>query len=212
MNTKLLMILTVTIMSVSLIQYSNAAVDLDPLILKQPESFTKTIETSTWLYDFRTTSILAIDDSGTSLTTTCVIEKVNHSYKSGTRIKWNLPPGEHTVYCEVQDKTGNTSSANWTITIIRDVLAPSWVKTVAGWYASSNLIDQDMYLKILKYFHTAGVIEFDIYADSPINDPKPPLSFKTDTKNWTQNRISNQVYKNVLETMADKGVFEKINI
>lgn len=207
---KIFLLGLVAMLSLSVFQYSNAeTVNLDPLVLKQPEDFTETIDSDYFNYQFYKNKILAVDDSGTSLTITCTIEGISPNRSSSSYYIWHLTPGDHTIYCEVEDRTGNSTPVTWNATIIRDVLAPSWFKTVASWYGN-NTIDQEMYLKIIKYMHTANILEFDI--EETENDPTISPNFQYNTKRWASGAIDNSVYKNLLEDMADSGVFINVNI
>ncbi len=205
---KILLLGLVTIFSLSVLQYSNAeTVNLNPLVLKQPDDFSITIDTTTYNYVVNKNAFLAVDDDGKTPTISCTIESIRlltqsyHNY-----FKWTLSAGEYEVYCEIEDTTGRSTDVSWSVEIIRDVLAPSWFKTIAGWY-SSNVIDQEIYLKIIKYFHSANVLEFDIMASNVVDNPRAPYSFQSNTGKWVSGVLANTNYKSILEDMAADGVF-----
>ncbi len=238
-KTSITLLAILTICSIGLTTNSVfAATDLPPLVLKSPESSIKTVEGKYYVYDIRPSSFLITDDSGETSSIICSIgtnaKQVTNSnndmsYKSDIQSKqneisnynrytnvynayWILPAGEHTVLCEIEDNNNNISETEHIVTIISDTLAPRWVKTVAGFY-TSNLIDQPTYLKVIKYFNLAEVMVFDIENDdSTADSDRIPSSFKTNTKKWVDNTWTNTQYKNTLESMADKGIFDNVNL
>lgn len=210
---KILLLSIIAILSGAVIHNTYAeSIDLNPLVLKQPEDFSVTMDTITYNYQVSKSSFLAVDDDGKTPIISCSINSqrlLSGSYHNF--FKWSLPEGDYEVYCEVEDTTGNITEVTWNVSIVRDVLAPSWFKTIANWYAR-NTIDQDMYLKIIKYFHTAEVLEFDIFADTPEDSPRVPSSFQSNTSRWSSGSLDNSAYKSILENMADDGVFLNVNI
>ncbi len=239
-KTSITLLAILTICSIGLTTNSVfAETDLPPLVLKSPESRSETIQSEYYVYYIEKSQFLATDDSGETPSIICSIDNdskpvngnadqymynygdinqlsgdiANYSrYTAISTAYWILPAGEHEVFCEIEDNTGNIVELTHSVALISDDLAPRWIKTISGWYTNSY-IDTETYLKVIKYFHTAGVIEFDIENDQSVSDSsRIPSSFKSNTKNWVSDAWTNTQYKNTLENMADKGIFDNVNL
>lgn len=187
----------------------NAYADADtlpPLILKSPENYEVTTDKLPHEYKVYTSKFVIIDNSGQSTYLYCGLDPSERKYISGGK-SWYLDSGEYTMTCDIKDQAENTSTVSWEITIVADDLAPSWVKTVGGLYCKGT-INEELYLKVVKYLNDADVILFNIQGSG---NGDVPSDFKSDTCNWQRGSISNAEYKVILEDMASNGVFQNVS-
>ena len=207
MTRKYLALVALAILPILLISNANADEDkMPPLVLKSPDNYEVTTDKLPHTYQVYTSYFVVVDDSGQSTNLYCGLDSSKRDHISRYK-NFQLVAGEFMMNCDIKDRSGNTTTVSWNILILQDDLAPSWVKTVGGLYCN-NTINEELYLKVIKYLTDAGVMVFDIQGSGY---GEVPSDFKSNTCNWKKGSLSNGEYKIILEDMASNGVFQNVS-
>lgn len=220
--------------------------DLPPLIANSPSDVAIAQQTAPYLHQISTTDFLVIDDSGADVSIECTIGSIDNSTKAVTNVfhaglndygtVWEVPDGRHTVLCTATDAGGQTATATHVVDVdIQGALFPSdaaetRMKKIARIYMN-GVIDQDTYHLIVKYYHRAGLISFDIVTDgnggfgssiSPQSDTAQRCTYghwqhdgyySNELSNWYHGGDAGNVhYKQCLENLANTGLFDRLNL
>ena len=218
-------------MDVPLARGDNVPVNFPPLVLKSPANQAFTVVTTVFEYRLSPDDFMVVDDSGVDVSIDCTIdgvtERVKGEYKRGyygnptvdTRSMWELGGGNHAVSCQAIDNMElsaivptYTLEVNVKDPLISNPAHSGMLKKVAGLHGR-GVIDTELYGKVLKYYHTAGILNFDIEVDGN----SPGLYYdngphKNISKSWGNGEKSDLEYKAHLEDIAERGFFANINL
>ncbi len=157
-------------------------------------------------------------------------------------IWWDLPAGTHEATCWVTDQLTNVETHH-TVTVVLTApevpqaatppaqqpspTAPTTtelfpdernepkIKRLSTLY-SRGVLTIDDYGLILKYFQSAGIINFDIQGDPSAQSPYFELNSDDHMHGkWNGHAgasVSNAEYKRYLESVADNGYFDRISL
>lgn len=220
------------------------AVDLPPLIANSPADVTVSQQEGPYLHQVSTSDFLVIDDSGADVDIECTVGSLDNSTKAITNVYhsgvgdygtvWELPDGRHSFLCTATDAGGQTATATHVVDVdIQGALFPTdaaeqRMKRIAQIYRN-GVIDMDTYHLIIKYYHRAGLMDFDIVADTSGGLPSGHRHDRYCTvgswehnsyyssnvvSEWTRNNADRYTveYKQCLETLANSGAFDRLNL
>jgi len=153
-------------------------VDLPPVFVKNPTSETVMPVGNQYTLSLSENDFLVVDDSRAMVE--CTANRVTSAIGS-IPSTWRLSPGAHNVQCTATDASGKTNSMAYTITVV----------ATAGLYASENYeqrleriarlgtigaLSDEHVLKVVKYFHRAGALVFDIGSSDGVGEaPAQPV-------------------------------------
>lgn len=215
------------------------AANLPPLIVNSPDDVSVTQSEPTYQHVVSTSDFLVIDDGDADPTIECTIGSIANSTKaihnqynheaSAYGTVWEIPDGTHTVLCTVTDDIGKTATDTHTVSVdVQGALFPNdaakqRVKRIALMF-DNRVFDTDTYMLIIKYYHRAGLIDFDIARDGNggftshhnyQNSCNPSYSdFRNVSGYWHGERygLDDVYYKQCLESVAEQGHFDRINL
>jgi len=211
--------------------------NLPPLIVNSPDDVSVTQSESTYQHVVSTNDFLVIDDGEADPTIECTIGSIANSTKAITSqynheasaygTVWAIPDGTHTVLCTVTDDSGKTATDTHTVAVdVQGALFPNdaakqRIKRIAMIFGN-NVIDGDTYHLIIKYYHRAGFIDFDIsrdgnggftsYHGSSHSCERPNSSYRYAVGYWRDGSYDDVFYKQCLEKMAENGHFDRLNL
>lgn len=235
-----------------------APANLPPLIINSPDDVTVTQEGEFYWHVVAHSDFLIVDDGSANPDISCHIEtsidnqtaapdgspggtkainpNAYHAETNQNGVGWRLPDGAHSVLCTVIDEGGKLATASHSVSVdVRDPLFSSQahserIERIAR-LAQQGYINHEIYLKIIKYYHLAGMINFDIERDGSggftsgirddtgyCNDPGDYRNYaRTSAAHWRDNRSSDPShwdvwYKQCLEYYAESGAFVRINL
>lgn len=218
------------------------AANLPPLLINSPEDVSVTQQGAAYFHAISLNDFLVVDDGDSDPTITCSIatavdnstKTITNSYSqeaSAYGTVWELGDGTHAVLCTVTDEAGKTATATHRVSVdVQGELFPSSaaeqkIKRIARIF-SSGVIDEDTYHLIIKYYHRAGLIDFDIVRDSSggftsrhnYSDYCYASGYDSYRSHavdrWVGGRSShdNVFYKQCLEQIAEYGGFDRLNL
>jgi len=194
--------------------------DLPPYFVKYPESETVTPTGNHYTLSLSENDFLVIDDG--DFTISCAVNAVTNALSS-TPSPWRLGAGAHNVQCTATDAGGKTSSVSYTITVV----------TTTGLYASEvyeqrleriarlgavGALNDEHVLKVVKYFHRAGALVFDIGSSDGVGEaPAQPACSSPVTASsvigvMANTDHSNDQVKHCLELLAEQGDFSGVSL
>jgi len=217
--------------------------NLPPLIVNSPDDVSVTQSGSTYQHVVSTNDFLVIDDGDADPTIYCTIGSIANSTKaihnqynheaSAYGTVWSIPDGTHTVLCTVTDDSGKTATDTHTVAVdVQGALFPNdaakqRIKRIAHIFGN-GVINVDTYHLIIKYYHRAGFIDFDIVRDgsggftsshdsSRSCDPNIynfAYSYSGVVSYWRNENSGHDdvFYKQCLERIAETGHFDRINL
>lgn len=241
MNVAIVLLFAITIsMSFGSLAHAQSSTDpvdstptpanLPPLILQSPDDKSITQEEN-YIYKLEASKFIIIDDGDVAPTLTCEVNGdnstsqildsnvYNHEHKV-YGIVFELDDGTHTINCVADDGPNQTSVQHTIDVTVITSLFPNpdheiKIKRIAKLYP--NVISHDTLGKVFKYFHTAGILDFDIKRDS--GHPSTNSINQHEISNWAgpywndQIRKGNNVaFKQHLEQVANSGFFDTINL
>lgn len=208
----------------------NVPVNLPPLILTSPSDVAITVEGETHSYRLGTSDFLVVDDGSSEASVSCTInevtEEIHDNYNAvdggGYGPVWELADGSYPVLCAATDEAGLRSSVTYNLTIhaVVEFVSSEYeskIKRIAYVYERGNL-SAESYAKVLKYFHRAGLLSFDIERDGerPSGNEcrnhdrlytQHAKSWRSGYPTWT-----NLQYQTCLGHIAESGYFDRINL
>lgn len=213
---------------------------LPPLIVNSPEDVSVTQSAALYNHVVSTNDFLVIDDGSADPTISCTIGSIANSTKTITNAYnreasaygtvWEIPDGTHTVLCTVTDEGGKTSTATHTVSVdVQGQLFPNdaakqRISRIAHMY-SNGVINVDTYHLIIKYYHRAGFIDFDISRDgsggfTSSHNAQRYCHAPSDQYKWQvvgrwrdgSGGYDDVVYKQCLEALAENGHFDRLNL
>lgn len=212
---------------------------LPPLIINSPEDVSVTQAAALYNHVVSTNDFLVIDDGSADPTISCTIGSIANSTKTITNAYnhrasaygtvWEIPDGTHTVLCTVTDEGGKTSTATHTVSVdVQGQLFPNdAAKQRIGRIAHmfhNGAIGSDTYHLIIKYYHRAGFIDFDILRDgsggftsshvaqSYCEYPDGSSYKRYAVGGWRSGSYDDVFYKQCLERIAERGHFDRLNL
>lgn len=233
------------------------AANLPPLILKSPDDVSVTQEGEFYWHVIQHSQFLVVDDGAANPEIACHIEtsldnettapdgspggtkiitaNAYHHETNQNGVGWKLPNGTHSVLCTITDDEGRLASATHTAEIdVRQALFASSdhkerLKRIAA-LAGRGLITGEIYLKVVKYYHTAGMVIFDAVADGNggFGSVRDHSGYCDDSRYSSSDSYIRQAaeywrtdsggsygdvwYKQCLEFYAEAGAFDRINL
>jgi len=213
---------------------------LPPLIAKAPVDVSVTQDQAFYVHVVSLDDFLIVDDGSEDPTIECTIGSMANSTKAVTTeyshragaygAFWELPNGAHSVLCTVTDEEGRTATDTHVVTVdVHGSLFPSEaaeqrIKRIARLY-ERQVIDTDTYHLIIKYYHRADLISFDIVDDRSSgysSDRQCDVGdweyrhyyYSNVVGDWANHRgnYDNVRYKQCLERLADDGVFGRLSL
>ena len=172
---------------------SGGIVDTVPPLLLIPSDMTiDAIDSSGARVDY---SVKAIDDNDGVLRPNC-------SSSSGSLFFI----GETTVTCSATDNSGNSARKSFLITVNPpDVLIPSWIKDVAGFWCDDE-IDDVSFIEAIQYLIDNDVIIVPTTASSGSGVQEIPNWVKSNACWWSQGLISNSDFASGLQYLIGEGI------
>ena len=172
---------------------SNGIVDTTPPLLLTPSDMTiDATDSSGARVDY---SVKAIDDNDGVLRPNC-------SPSSGSLFFI----GETTVTCSATDNSGNSARKSFLITVNSpDVIIPSWVRDVAGFWCD-NEIDDSSFIEAIQYLIDNDVIIVPITASSGSGAQEIPNWIKNNACWWSQGLITNSDFASGLQYLIGQGI------
>jgi len=202
------------------VESTPGVLDLPPVFVKNPASETVTPTGNQYALSLDEGDFLVIDDSET--TVECTVKGITNTI--GTiPSAWRLDAGAHDVQCTATDVGGNTSVITYTITVV----------TTSGLYASEvyeqrleriarlgavGALNDEHVLKVVKYFHRAGALIFDIGSSDGMGEaPAQPVCSSPVTASsvigvMANTEHSNEQVKHCLELLAEQGDFSGVSL
>ena len=215
--------------------------DLPPLIINSPDDVSITQSSVTYQHVVSTNDFLVVDDGSADPTIECTIGSISNSTKAITNAwsheanaygtVWAIPDGAHTVLCTVTDDGGKTATATHTVSVdVQGALFPNdeakqRIKRIAHIF-NNGVIGADTYHLIIKYYHRAGFIDFDITSDgsggfTSRHDSQRSCERGADhydyvnvVSYWRQGYggYDDVFYKQCLEAIAENRHFDRLNL
>jgi len=140
-------------------------------------------------------SVKAIDDNDGILRPNC-------SPSSGSLFKI----GETTVTCSATDSSGNSDRKSFLITVNPpDVVIPSWVKDVAGFWCGDE-IDDISFIEAIQYLINNDVIIVPATVSSGSGAQEIPNWIKSNACWWSQGLITNSDFASGLQYLIGQGI------
>jgi len=140
-------------------------------------------------------SVKAIDDNDGILRPNC-------SPSSGSL----FPIGKTTVTCSATDSSGNSDRKSFLITVKPpDVLIPSWIKDVAGFWCGDE-IDDASFIEALQYLINNDVILVPTTVSSGSGSQEIPNWVKSNACWWSQGLITNSDFASGLQYLIGQGI------
>jgi len=142
-------------------------------------------------------SVKAIDDVDGVLRPNC-------SPSSGSL----FPIGETAVTCTATDNSGNSDKKSFVITVnAPDVLIPSWIKDVAGFWCGDE-IDDGSFIEAIQYLIDNDVIIVPSTASSGSGAQEIPNWVKSNACWWSQGLITNSDFASGLQYLIGQGIIQ----
>ncbi len=207
----------------------NVPVDLPPLILKSPPDVSVTARDAEYGYGIDRREFVVFDDGVEETQIHCTIngdtqEIVgSRGYGGGSYGSWHLGDGTHIVSCRATDDAGQVTLAPDHVVTVRavDDLFPEHrhkmlIRSVAQIHGM-GIISTDDFGKVIKYFHTAGIINFDIVSDGNRPDDETYRNAETITRDFTDKwgnarGVADIDFKYHLEHLAENGFFDRVDL
>ena len=140
-------------------------------------------------------SVKAIDDNDGILRPNC-------SPSSGSV----FPIGKTTVTCSATDYSGNSDRKSFLITVNPpDVLIPSWVRDVAGFWCGDE-IDDASFIEAIQYLINNDVIIVPTTVSSGSGSQEIPNWVKSNACWWSQGLITNSDFASGLQYLIGQGI------
>jgi len=142
-------------------------------------------------------SVKAIDDEDGVLRPNC-------SPSSGSL----FPIGKTTVTCSATDNSGNSDKKSFVITVnVSDVLIPSWIKDVAGFWCDDE-IDNASFIEAIQYLINNDVIIVPATTSSGSGSQEIPNWVKNNACWWSQGLITNSDFASGLQYLVGQGIIQ----
>jgi len=172
---------------------SGGIVDTVPPLLLTPSDMTiDATDSSGARVDY---SVKAIDDNDGILRPNC-------SPSPGSL----FPIGKTTVTCSATDYSGNSDRKSFLITVNPpDVLIPSWIKDVAGFWCGDE-IDNASFIEAIQYLINNDVILVPATASSGTGVQEIPNWVKSNACWWSQGLITNSDFASGLQYLIGQGI------
>lgn len=229
-----MVILGVLVSVPALAQDDQGSVNLPPLVIQSPQDYSTTSELTSVTYSLSSDDFIVADDGDETPVIECEIngdrKLVDGSYDRITQTystSWILEDGDHAVSCVITDSEGATTKKthNVSITLIealfRDSTVESKIKRLS-YLLYSGAINTDQWDLIIKYFHIANLISFDIENDRHVNPDRSydnynsSYSSSRNLKNyvysWYNDSVSNILFKAFLEDRAERGNYDRVDL
>lgn len=195
-------------------------VDLPPIFVNSPTSETVTPSGNQYALSLSEGDFLVIDDSEAEVEcTTNGVTKAIGTVPS----TWRLGAGTHDVQCTATDAGGKANSITYTVTVV----------ATTGLYASEGYeqrleriarlgavgaLNDEHVLKVVKYFHRAGALVFDIGSSDGMGEaPAQPVCASPVTASsviaaMANTGHTNEQVKHCLELLAEQGDFSGVSL
>jgi len=172
---------------------SSGIVDtVPPLLLTPSDMIIDANDSSGARVDY---SVKAIDDVDGVLRPNC-------SPYSGSL----FPIGETTVTCSATDNSGNSDKKSFVITVnVSDVLIPSWIRDVAGFWCGDE-IDDASFIEAIQYLINNDVIVVPVTTSSGSGTQEIPNWIKNNACWWSQGLITNSDFASGLQYLIGQGI------
>jgi len=193
-----------------------------PQFVERPVSETIPLEAKYYTLSLSMADFVVVDDMDAEPLVDCVVGGVPAIMRDRPH-KWVLRPGAHYIQCTATDVSGNTTGMVYKLTLDSATgLFPSrnferlFRSIMAyGGYLLEDAPDHYQVLKLIKYFHGSGMLEFDIGSGDGIGtEPTDAICATHDTDIDLLNNISllvgNAEIKHCLELLAERGAFDKV--
>lgn len=227
-----------------LVPIPEAEAALPPLIINSPDDVSVTQTAPFYMHVVSTGDFLVVDDGSADPTIECTVGSIANSTKTVTDgysqeagtygTVWEVPSGSHSFLCTVTDDEGRTATDTHVVSVdVQGDLFPSTdaenrIKRIVGLRAS-NYIDNNELLLIIKYYHAAEMIDFDIVRDGAggftshhggsrycnnVNEFGGTASrlWKDHPDPYYSEDYGNVYYKQCLEAIAERGHFDRIDL
>lgn len=201
------------------VAYSIDAVDgAPPVFMKRPTSETVLVKGGNYTLSLSTDNFVVVDNVDSEPLIDCIVGGVPAIMQEVPH-KWVLEAGTHYIQCTALDNEPNTSGVSYRLVVntIGD-LFPSddyerLFENMMQFYDST--LNHDQMLKIIKYFHSAGILMFDIEdGNGTVSDPANAVCSVRNTDqdllriaSWSS--VNNAQKKHCLELLAERGAFSK---
>lgn len=114
--------------------------------------------------------------------------------------------GETTVICSATDYSGNSDRKSFLITVKSpDVVIPSWIKDVAGFWCDDE-IDDASFIEAIQYLINNDVIVVPATTSSGSGSQEIPNWVKSNACWWSQGLISNSDFASGLQYLIGEGI------
>ena len=114
--------------------------------------------------------------------------------------------GDTTVTCSATDNSGNSARKSFLITVNSpDVIIPSWVRDVAGFWCGDE-IDDSSFIEAIQYLIDNDVIIVPTTASSGYGSQEIPNWIKNNACWWSQGLISSSDFASGLQYLIGQGI------
>jgi len=174
---------------------SSGVIDtVPPLVLVPSDMTVDASDSSSVRVNF---SVKAIDDNDGILRPNC-------SPSSGSL----FPIGKTTVTCSAADRSGNSDKKSFVITVnAPDVLIPSWIRDVAGFWCNND-IDDNAFIEAIEYLIDNDVIVVQSSGERYSGSEGIPNWIKSNACWWSQGSISNNDFASGLQYLIEQGIIQ----
>lgn len=189
-----------------------------PIFVKRPTSETIMVKGGNYTLSLSLDNFVVVDDVDPEPIVDCIVGGVP-AIMQDIPHEWVLETGTHYVQCTSKDDY-NTSGVSYRLVVntVGDLFPSNdheqLFERITQFYGST--LNHDQMLKIIKWFHSAGILMFDIeHGNGLVWDPADAICNVRDTDQNLLGKISlsvasNAQKKHCLELLAEHGAFSRI--
>ena len=201
------------------VAYDIDAIDNSPpVFVTRPTSETVLVNGGNYTLSLSMDNFVVVDDMDTAPLIDCIVGGIPAIMREVPH-EWILETGTHHIQCTALDNEINTSGISYRIVVnTAGDLFPSsdyrrLFEGMMSFYGSP--LNYEHMLKIIKHFHSAGILLFDIEnANGIVSDPADAICDVNDTDRHLLGKVSwtgtsNTQKLHCLEMLAERGVFSR---